>query len=1183
MELQCPFCNSDNVYYSKKKSVYICEDCEQFFLPEKRIEPRKVFLSYGHDKNEPLVKKIYERLKERGHQPWIDRAKIKAGQDWRAAICSGIDESSNFLAFLSNHSIRVPGVCLDEISIGVGNWNCRIQSILLEKNIEVPNSISNIQWIDMSEWDTILNTSGEEVFNKWFDQKMDKIYSVVEDPHTAVIAGNITVLQEKLNPLTSALKMRLILKDGIVGRKWIFEKINDWLNNDNAKNVLMVWGTPGAGKSVISSYLANFTNYCISSIFFEWNNASTLNAKKVIFSVIFQMACSIEDYQQQLMPVISRLDLDKTSIDEIIQLCIHEPLNRLIVGSRRRQLLIFDALDEAFSGQPVLINSLFCLIRGLPEWIRCVITSRPEAGILEKAQAFDSLYIDHFPTQIQEDIEEFVSRGVNDSVIAAQIINHSNGSFVYAKELIALYNCNPNVDFSTIPPGLSGVYYANFERLFPDKSTYFLEYRPVFEVILDAHEQLTQGDLAAFLEIGNDEIARKLRVLRSYILPIRHDNDIYLQVFHKSFPEWLTSAEAGEYQADIQQGNLMFTKHIIHQINEEKPLSRYISKYAIDHMGYKYVEELSVEKQKALINALMKAARDYGFIELEGKYLAIEERLLGRKAEFYSDAIEYYKKLTGSYLLTVANEATEYTDAILDDQERFDLISQIAFAYFYAGFADKSYKLITMQRDKYPDTFWRIGRNEATYWHVVAVSAHDLDRNEDVIKAAQKSIEEYRLQKHFYDWYISIVNLFDGYMAIGKLKEADELALNLFDQLENRYYIHVDDILQICYANLLQTEGRIMESLVYYEHGIKLAKGIQNWDYLYGSIWRELAIAKFGDRSCISALEKYYNKAKDYGYKYIVSLARCFQIIASHIMKNQSNTDKESIIRVFDEIEKIGMPGHILQAKLSLMIDGILPFEEESTVRLFNLCQGIKGYPQIVEEFTSTFSSQLSSEAISLINKWEAQYYHSISAYNLDFKAECQANLPKEPCIGQYQCTNCQAKCCYDGVYIDDEEEKRIREFVKEYPEFFADLPSPYIVDGDWPGMRSERKTAKVPFDGYDSTYPKHFTRTRCVFAMESGECKLQRVATDQQLHPWKIKPRACWSFPIPGVANNEILPPTAAGQPDPNYVDESYPGYVTFLPCVQTQCDSDRKLPWFEKYHFEIEYYRYLMRNHLL
>ena len=41
----------------------------------------------------------------------------------------------------------------------------------------------------MSEWDTILNTSGEEVFNKWFDQKMDKIYSVVEDPHTAVIAA----------------------------------------------------------------------------------------------------------------------------------------------------------------------------------------------------------------------------------------------------------------------------------------------------------------------------------------------------------------------------------------------------------------------------------------------------------------------------------------------------------------------------------------------------------------------------------------------------------------------------------------------------------------------------------------------------------------------------------------------------------------------------------------------------------------------------------------------------------------------------------------------------------------------------------------------------------------------------------------------------------------------------------
>ena len=133
MEVRCIYCDSINVYFSKKRKVYVCEDCEREFLPEKKFVPQKVFLSYGHDENEELVRLIYQKLAERGHKPWIDRAEIKAGMDWRNAISEGIRESSDFLAFISNHSVRVPGVCLDEISIGVGNWNCRMQRRLLNQ------------------------------------------------------------------------------------------------------------------------------------------------------------------------------------------------------------------------------------------------------------------------------------------------------------------------------------------------------------------------------------------------------------------------------------------------------------------------------------------------------------------------------------------------------------------------------------------------------------------------------------------------------------------------------------------------------------------------------------------------------------------------------------------------------------------------------------------------------------------------------------------------------------------------------------------------------------------------------------------------------------------------------------------------------------------------------------------
>ena len=28
---KCPFCGSDNIYFSKKRNIYVCEDCDEFF------------------------------------------------------------------------------------------------------------------------------------------------------------------------------------------------------------------------------------------------------------------------------------------------------------------------------------------------------------------------------------------------------------------------------------------------------------------------------------------------------------------------------------------------------------------------------------------------------------------------------------------------------------------------------------------------------------------------------------------------------------------------------------------------------------------------------------------------------------------------------------------------------------------------------------------------------------------------------------------------------------------------------------------------------------------------------------------------------------------------------------------------------------------------------------------------
>ena len=58
----------------------------------------KIFLSYGHDSNAPLIEKIKEYISKEAeghlkHEVWIGTFEIKAGKDWREKINKGIKEN----------------------------------------------------------------------------------------------------------------------------------------------------------------------------------------------------------------------------------------------------------------------------------------------------------------------------------------------------------------------------------------------------------------------------------------------------------------------------------------------------------------------------------------------------------------------------------------------------------------------------------------------------------------------------------------------------------------------------------------------------------------------------------------------------------------------------------------------------------------------------------------------------------------------------------------------------------------------------------------------------------------------------------------------------------------------------------------------------------------------------------
>lgn len=166
----------------------------------------------------------------------------------------------------------------------------------------------------------------------------------------------------------------------------------------------------------------------------------------------------------------------------------------------------------------------------------------------------------------------------------------------------------------------------------------------------------------------------------------------------------------------------------------------------------------------------------------------------------------------------------------------------------------------------------------------------------------------------------------------------------------------------------------------------------------------------------------------------------------------------------------------------------------------------------------------------------------------------------------------CEARCCYDGVYLEAGEAEKIGNIVASAPEFFNALPPGYIVDGSWGNGRvTGKKTAVRPHDFKAKDFPTHFNRTRCVFCSEDHKCSLQVLAVQRGLHKWAYKPKACWTFPME-LVDGEPAPPPARNEPDPNSLGNAYPGYAKFVPCGQDRPDGE---PWEEILADEIAYWR--------
>ncbi len=555
--MKCPRCDLEA---AKIGAFWICPEHGQ--LPEPQaFAPMRIFLSYGHDSNEELVRRLKEDLEERGHDVWFDKSEIKFGDDWRRSITDGILQSNRVLSFLSKHSARDPGVCRDEIAIAIGVKGGNIQTILVESEVEVqpPVSISHVQWLDMHDWKE-QRAAGEAAWESWYQAKLSEIVRVVESEESRRFAGEIETLNGHLKPIKSEARICQLLSKGFYGRQWLFDAAEKWQQSSNHDSRLFwIMGAPGVGKSAFAAQLTHTrSDAVIAAQFVEWDKPDHRDARRVVRSLAFQLATRLPDYRKLLLTLPEIAELDRKDPAELFDYLLANPL-RSVIGGRERRLIVLDALDEAGeAGRNPLVEMLARHAPRLPAWLGLVVTSRPENAVQTPLQGLNPFVLDTRTEANRADLRNYLRETLAPKLrdhpdadrLVEQILEKSEGVFLYVERFCDdVQRDHLSLDRpEQFPQGLGGIFHQWFQRQFPDKEEFERTIEPVLGAILAAAEPLPVEILQKLFGVRETELRKWLRKLGS-LFPLAKDPDHeVIKPHHKSLADWLgDETKSGEY------------------------------------------------------------------------------------------------------------------------------------------------------------------------------------------------------------------------------------------------------------------------------------------------------------------------------------------------------------------------------------------------------------------------------------------------------------------------------------------------------------------------------------------------------------------------------------------------------------------------------------------------------------
>ena len=348
-----------------------------------------------------------------------------------------------------------------------------------------------------------------------------------------------------------------------IGREWLYQNLHSWVARPQSR-LLLLTADAGVGKSAIAAQMTARLNvrgvhFCLH------RKINSCRPATWISGLVAQLAAQFPAYRrciEQLPPP------DWSQSSSLFSPLIADPLRECAdeIDITEPWVFVLDGLDEsqAVVG-PELVDVLAESVDLFPEWLRLIVTSRPDRQLLA-ALRLDGVHRDHLDAEGKPnlgDVEKYVTAQLkmsghvetSDRQLVARITNAASGNFLFARLTLNAIT-DPDAaqrlslaELGQMPSKLGGLYHAMFRKRFSDLDRYESGILPLLDCLVAAQGPLPETVLIEASGLDRKTAKRGLRALSQFL----NQGPEGLTLFHKSVADWLSDESASAQFAAIPE------------------------------------------------------------------------------------------------------------------------------------------------------------------------------------------------------------------------------------------------------------------------------------------------------------------------------------------------------------------------------------------------------------------------------------------------------------------------------------------------------------------------------------------------------------------------------------------------------------------------------------------------------